>query len=124
MQTSEDLHLYEEVLLLALGDRAGTITSGTWYRQALSGALLAELVLAGSLKLGADGKTLTGSKAAREATGDPLPPGVPRAHSKGEQAQVATTLDVEGLELEGSSAPRRPGALLAGHSEGGTRRRS
>jgi len=47
----KNLHLYEEILLLALRDREGTIASGTWYSQAVAGALLAELMLDGHLSL-------------------------------------------------------------------------
>jgi len=41
----EHLHLYEEILLLALRDHEGTIAEGTTYHYALGGALLAELLL-------------------------------------------------------------------------------
>ena len=39
------LHLFEEVMLLALRDKQGTIVSGTRYEYATSGAILAELLL-------------------------------------------------------------------------------
>ncbi len=67
MPTKKNLHLYEEILLLTLRDREGTIASGTWYLQAVAGALLAELLLEGHLAI--EGKTV----AARGGrTGDPL----------------------------------------------------
>jgi len=51
MPSKNNLHLYEEILLLALKDREGTVASGTWYVQALAGALVAELLLDGYLSL-------------------------------------------------------------------------
>jgi golgi phosphoprotein 3 len=63
----KNLHLHEEILLLALRDREGTIASGTWYAQAVAGALLAELMLDGHVSL-TDKKV--SARAAR--TGDEL----------------------------------------------------
>ncbi len=45
MATRTRLHLYEEVMLLALRDSKGTVVSGTMYNFAVSGALLAELMM-------------------------------------------------------------------------------
>ncbi len=45
MMTNQQLHLHEEVMLLALKDEEGTIASGTSYQYALAGAVLAELLL-------------------------------------------------------------------------------
>jgi len=46
MNTNEpSLGLHEEILLLALRDREGTIASGTMYQYAIGGAMLAELLL-------------------------------------------------------------------------------
>jgi Golgi phosphoprotein 3 len=45
MHSSDHLHLYEEILLLALKDAEGTIASGTMYHFAIGGAILAELLL-------------------------------------------------------------------------------
>jgi len=50
------LHLYEELLLLALRDDKGTIPSGAWHKQAIAGAVLAELLLEKRLGLSANGK--------------------------------------------------------------------
>jgi hypothetical protein len=47
--TPTDLFLHEEILLLALRDREGTVTSSVFYQQAIGGAVLAELLLAGRL---------------------------------------------------------------------------
>ena len=41
------LHLYEEILLLALRDRRGTVHPAVHYRHALAGAVVAELLLDG-----------------------------------------------------------------------------
>jgi len=52
MSKDRPLHLYEEVMLLALRDEKGTIESGTMYQFAIGGAILAELILDG--KIGID----------------------------------------------------------------------
>jgi len=44
-----DLHLYEEIMLLALRDQEGT--PGGWYHHAVGGAILAELLASGRLRL-------------------------------------------------------------------------
>ena len=46
MRKSNLLYLYEEIMLLALRDREGTIFSGTMYNFAIGGAVLAELLMA------------------------------------------------------------------------------
>jgi Golgi phosphoprotein 3 len=46
MRKNNLLYLYEEIMLLALRDREGTIFSGTMYNFAIGGALLAELLMA------------------------------------------------------------------------------
>lgn len=45
MTTQTSLYLYEEVMLLALRDEEGTITSGTMYQYAIGAAILSELLL-------------------------------------------------------------------------------
>ena len=45
MAEDSGLFLHEEVMLLALKDREGTITPGTMYQYAIGGAILAELLL-------------------------------------------------------------------------------
>ncbi|MFT5049998.1 MAG: Golgi phosphoprotein 3 [Chlamydiales bacterium] len=50
MNAQDPLYLHEEILLLALQDRKGTVVSGTWYAQAVAGALLAELILRGHIR--------------------------------------------------------------------------
>ena len=45
MQYSDNLFLYEEIMLLALKDEEGTIAAGTMYNYAVGGAIIAELLL-------------------------------------------------------------------------------
>ena len=45
MVTDRELHLYEEIMLLALRDEEGTVASGAMYNYAVGGAVLAELLL-------------------------------------------------------------------------------
>jgi Golgi phosphoprotein 3 len=45
MEYTDELHLYEEIMLLALKDEEGTIASGTMYNFAVGGAVVAELLL-------------------------------------------------------------------------------
>jgi Golgi phosphoprotein 3 len=45
MAIGDTLFLHEEIMLLALRDEEGTIASGTMYQYAISGAILAELLL-------------------------------------------------------------------------------
>ena len=42
---SNNLHLYEAIMLLALRDKEGTVESGAMYQYAVGGAILAELLL-------------------------------------------------------------------------------
>lgn len=51
MKPANPLHLYEEVLLLALKDEKGTIAGGSAYRIALGAAILAELMLSGRIAI-------------------------------------------------------------------------
>jgi Golgi phosphoprotein 3 len=45
VQYTDDLFLYEEIMLLALKDEEGTIASGSMYNYAVGGAIIAELLL-------------------------------------------------------------------------------
>lgn len=51
MEPTAKLHLYEEVLLLALRDKKGTMLFGVNYQQALAGALLADLLLMNKIEI-------------------------------------------------------------------------
>jgi golgi phosphoprotein 3 len=46
MAAKNELHLYEEILLLALKDEEGTVAPWAMYQYAVGGAILAELLLA------------------------------------------------------------------------------
>ncbi len=57
MNTSNNkLHLYEEVLLLALRDKQGSVHFGIHYQFALAGALVAELMLTNKIAVEANGR--------------------------------------------------------------------
>ena len=72
MKTNSDpLFLHEEILLLALRDREGTVPFGSMYEYALGGALLAELLLRGRVRLDPLKKGLVELVSA-EPVGDPL----------------------------------------------------
>jgi len=45
MRGPDSLHLHEEIMLLALRDKEGTVFSGTMYNFAIGGAVLAELLM-------------------------------------------------------------------------------
>jgi Golgi phosphoprotein 3 len=45
MKRGDSLHLHEEIMLLVLRDREGTVVSGTMYSYAIGGAVLAELLI-------------------------------------------------------------------------------
>lgn len=51
VKSSEPLFLHEEILLLGLRNDAGTPESGIWFREALGGAILAELLLRERIRL-------------------------------------------------------------------------
>jgi hypothetical protein len=53
---ADQLYLQEEILLLALRDHKGTIASGTNYQYAIGGAVLAELILDGRVKVDVEKK--------------------------------------------------------------------
>lgn len=74
MTDPRSLHLYEQIVLLALRDEEGTYVNSAWNTQALAGALLAELVLEGQLAP-VDGGGKGGDElevASEEPLGDPL----------------------------------------------------
>lgn len=56
MKSQNQLHIYEEVLLLALRDKKGTIFYDVHYPQALAAAILAELLLTKKVTLELIGK--------------------------------------------------------------------
>lgn len=66
------LHLYEQMLLLALDDERGTVHFGVSATHAVAGALLAELLLDGRLTLDGDGKSAHLVVASAAPVGDEL----------------------------------------------------
>lgn len=65
------LTLYEEILLLALDDRKGTSALDSGHANAMGGAILAELVLLGALRISADKKKRVEAEPGRQVD-DPL----------------------------------------------------
>lgn len=51
MSNWKSLHLHEEIMLLALRDKEGTIETGSMYKYAIGGAILAELLLNDQIKV-------------------------------------------------------------------------
>jgi hypothetical protein len=70
--TGSDLALHEQVLLLVLTDRTGSLLDDTHFRFALAGAILSELLLNGYIELdsGEAGRLVTVTR--RKRTGDPV----------------------------------------------------
>ena len=66
------LCLHEEILLLALRDKEGTIVGGTHYPYALGGALLAELSLQKRIKIEESGRKKFVAVASSKPLGEPL----------------------------------------------------
>lgn len=66
------LRLYEEVTLLALRDKEGTVHFGASYQYGLSAALIAELLLEGRIAVNADGKKQLVDLVDRTSLGDDL----------------------------------------------------
>jgi len=70
--THRQLFLHEEILLLALRDREGTVVGGTYYPYALGGALLAELLLQRRIKIDEAGRRKLVAVVSSKPVGDPL----------------------------------------------------
>ena len=68
----EQLFLHEEVMLLALSEERGTVELGAWYEQAVGAAVLAELLLAGRVRLEADKRRTLVVPVDRDPLGEPL----------------------------------------------------
>ncbi len=72
MELSDKLHIYEEILLLALRDKEGTMLFGINYPQALAGALLAELLLLKKIEIESSGKRKFVKLVSQKSTGNNL----------------------------------------------------
>ena len=66
------LHLYEDVMLLALRNDKGTIAGGVMYQQAVGGALLAELILDGRVRAVTEGRKTYAVVERSGSSGDPI----------------------------------------------------
>ncbi len=58
MSETDELFLHEELMLLSLRDREGTIETGAWYHQAVAGAILAELLVRRRIHVGQEKKAV------------------------------------------------------------------
>jgi len=73
MDQKPDLHLHEEVLLLALKDQKGTIaSSASMYQYIVGGAILAELLFLGRIKIDESTRRKLVDFASTKLTGDPV----------------------------------------------------
>lgn len=72
METANQLYIYEEILLLALRDKEGTMLFGINYPQALAGALLADLILQKKIEIESSGKRKFVKLSDSKKTGDLL----------------------------------------------------
>jgi Golgi phosphoprotein 3 len=70
--SNRELFLYEELMLLALKDREGTTVGGTMYSFAVGGAVLAELLMSGRIRLERKGKKSLVEVVDGRPVGDPL----------------------------------------------------
>lgn len=66
------LRLHEEVMLLSLRGKKGTIEMGAWYHQAVGGAVLAELALDGRVRFAPRGRKSLVKVVSQERVGDML----------------------------------------------------
>jgi Golgi phosphoprotein 3 len=72
MSKSNWLYLHEEIMLLALRDREGTVFSGTMYNFAIGGAVLAELLMAKRIDVEVVKKRKYARVLSPSPVGDPL----------------------------------------------------
>ncbi len=72
MSQNDFLFLYEEVMLLSLRDEKGTPEFGAMYTQAIGGAVLAELLLAGRIEVEREKKKRFARVVSEQSLDDPL----------------------------------------------------
>lgn len=72
MKTNRKLALYEEILLLALRDREGTVPAATQCQMALGGAILAELLLCRRIEIDLDKRSHRVTLKDQRPLGDPI----------------------------------------------------
>jgi Golgi phosphoprotein 3 len=91
VSAKNDLHLYEEIMLLALRDKEGTIVSGSHYQYAVGGAILAELLLAGRINVEQERKKKWVQMVNATPLGDPLiDEGLAKIRDAKKRAQLKT----------------------------------
>lgn len=91
MKTNRNLALYEEILLLALRDREGTVPAATQCQMALGGAILAELLLRRRIEIDLDKRSHRVILKDQRPLGDPiLDECLARAASAKRSAQAQT----------------------------------
>ena len=66
------VHLHEEVMLLALRDKEGTVAAGAMYQYAIGGAILAELLLSQRIRAVESGKKTLAKVVNPSPIGEPL----------------------------------------------------
>ena len=109
-RTNTPLHLHEEIMLLALRDKEGTVELGSMYGYALGGAILAELLLAGRISV-EDGKRKLIDLVNDAAIGEPVIDDCLRKVGHREAARGAAKLGAAFRGAEESSPARGGGAL-------------
>jgi Golgi phosphoprotein 3 len=72
VRRGDSLHLHEEIMLLALRDKEGTVFSGTMYNFAIGGAILAELLMEKRIDVEAVKKKTFARVVGPTPVGDPL----------------------------------------------------
>jgi Golgi phosphoprotein 3 len=72
MLDKPSLYLYEEIMLLALRDKEGTIAAGTMYPYAIGGAIIAELVLHDRISVRESKRKQLVEATSAKPIGDPL----------------------------------------------------
>jgi len=72
MKPGRPLYIYEEIMLLALSDKKGTVHSGAFYALAIGGAIVAQLLLAGAIVVREEKNKKFIEPAKRVDFGDPL----------------------------------------------------
>lgn len=69
---SYSIHLHEEIMLLALRDKEGTVAAGAMYQYAIGGAILAELLLSQHFRAVESGKKTLVKVVNPAPPGDPI----------------------------------------------------
>ncbi|MFQ5627741.1 MAG: GPP34 family phosphoprotein [bacterium] len=90
MPTQTTLFLHEEIMLLALRDREGTVEFGSMYQYAIGGAILAELLLTKRIAVDESRRKKLANVLPAEAPGDPV---IDECYAKIKNAKRRATLE-------------------------------